>query len=62
MEPSSNDPLTMTISDALRKSGLGRTKLYEIIKKRDIKAIRVGRRRLIIYASLKAFLEQGDAK
>lgn len=61
-DTTSNEPLTMTIADALHKSGLGRTKLYEIIKHREIKAIRVGRRRLIDYASLKAFLKKGNAK
>lgn len=55
-------PLTSTINDGLYLSGLGRTKLNQLIKDEKIRTIRVGKRRLIVYASLKAFLEQGDAK
>jgi excisionase family DNA binding protein len=58
----SNEPLTMTVADALHNSGLGRTKLYELINRGAIETIHVGKRRLVNFASLKAFLEQGDAK
>jgi excisionase family DNA binding protein len=55
-------PLTLTLQDALGVCGLGRTKFYELIKNGKIQSIRVGKRRLIVYASLKTFLEQGDEK
>lgn len=47
-------PITITINEALRVSGLGRTKLYELIGSGTLKTITVGRRRLVVYASLEA--------
>ena len=40
----------------MKYSGLGRTKLYELITKGEIESVRVGTRRLIVFASLKARL------
>jgi excisionase family DNA binding protein len=51
-----NEPVTITIPDALRLSGLGRTKLYDLLTKGEIQSVRVGARRLIVFASLKALL------
>jgi excisionase family DNA binding protein len=50
------DPVTVTVLAAMKYSGLGRTKLYELITKGEIESIRVGTRRLIVFASLKARL------
>jgi excisionase family DNA binding protein len=55
-EHSNIEPVTITIPDALRLSGLGRTKLYELLTKGEIQSVRVGTRRLIVFASLKALL------
>jgi excisionase family DNA binding protein len=52
----STDPVTVTIPDALRLSGLGRTKLYDLLTKGEIQSVRVGSRRLIVFATLKALL------
>lgn len=52
------EPLTVTVPDALRYSGLGRTKLYEMIANHEIASVLVGTRRLIIFASLKARLTE----
>jgi excisionase family DNA binding protein len=35
---------------------LGRTKLYDLLTKGEIQSVRVGTRRLIVFASLKALL------
>jgi excisionase family DNA binding protein len=56
------DPVTVTIPDALRLSGLGRTKLYELLTKGEIQSVRVGTRRLIVFASLKALLTPKTAQ
>jgi hypothetical protein len=53
---SSVDPVTVTIPTAMKLSGLGRTKLYELLSTRQIDSIHVGTRRLIVFASLKARL------
>jgi excisionase family DNA binding protein len=45
-------PLTITVENALKISGLGRTKLYELINAGTIKTITIGRRRLVVYSSL----------
>jgi excisionase family DNA binding protein len=50
------DPVTVTVPAAMKCSGLGRTKLYELISKGEIESVRVGARRLIVFASLKARL------
>jgi excisionase family DNA binding protein len=55
------DPVTISVSTALKLSGLGRTKLYELLASKQIRSLRVGARRLIDFASLKAFLSSGDA-
>ncbi len=53
------DPITITVPVALKLSGLGRTKLYELLGRGEIDSLTVGTRRLINYASLKAFLGRG---
>jgi excisionase family DNA binding protein len=50
------EPLTVTIPVAILVSGLGRTKLYELIARNEIESVRIGARRLIVFASLKARL------
>lgn len=55
-------PLAVSITEALDLSGLGKTTIYGRLKQNLIESVRVGRRRLIIFASLKTFLEKGDAK
>lgn len=54
MQNTTLKPITITINEALRVSGLGRTKLYELIGSGRLKTITVGRRRLVVYASLEA--------
>jgi excisionase family DNA binding protein len=50
-------PLAYRIPDAVRVSGLGRTKIYELIKAGELKAVLVGGRRLIPADALKALLD-----
>ena len=50
------EPITVTISEAVRASGLGRTKLYELIGAGRVDSVRVGTRRLVVFESLKNFL------
>jgi hypothetical protein len=45
-------PITVTVAEAKRLSGLGHTKLWELIGSGVLGTVRVGRRRLVIYASL----------
>ncbi|MGL3107196.1 helix-turn-helix domain-containing protein [Bradyrhizobium sp. BR 1432] len=49
--------LTCTIDEACQATGLGRTKLYELIGAGKLDTRSVGRRRLVLVSSLQALLE-----
>ena len=49
--------LACTIDDACEATGLGRTKLYELIGTGQIVTTTIGRRRLVVVRSLLALLE-----
>ena len=49
-------PLTYTVPDAIRASGIKRTKLYELIGDGRLKVTKVGRRTLVTAASLRALV------
>jgi excisionase family DNA binding protein len=52
---------TCTIREACQAAGLGRTKLYELIKSGTLKTTTIGRRRLVLVPSLlKAIRFQED--
>jgi excisionase family DNA binding protein len=50
-------PITKTIDDTCHITGLGRSKVYELIAEGQLKATAVGRRRLVFYASIEALLQ-----
>ena len=47
----------LSIGEAVRTFGIGRTKLYELIQNGDIEAVKLGRRTLIRAASARAFID-----
>jgi hypothetical protein len=49
-------PITVTFPTAKRISGLGMTTLWQLAKDQRIEVVRVGRRTLILYASLERLL------
>ena len=49
-------PLTITIPDAVKASGMSRTSIYEALKRGDLSARKAGRRTLISFADLQAYL------
>jgi excisionase family DNA binding protein len=51
------EPLTVSIRTAATMLGIGRSTLYELLGAEEIETIRVGGRRLVMMASLKAFVE-----
>ena len=53
---SAHDPLSYTISGAMRATGLGRSKIYQLIAEDRLKRIHIGRRTLITAASLRALI------
>jgi excisionase family DNA binding protein len=59
------EPLVVSVKDAIRISCMSRTYLYELIGNGSIASRKIGKKRLLIYSSLKAFLtaqptEQGE--
>ena len=49
-------PISVTVKTARRLTGLGNTKIYELIKQQKLKTVAVGRRRLILYRSLEELI------
>jgi excisionase family DNA binding protein len=49
--------ITATVREACEMSGLGKTKLYQLIGEQKISTTTVGRRRLVKVDSLRALLE-----
>jgi excisionase family DNA binding protein len=57
----SGKPVTVTVDEACRKTGLGVTTIYALLKAGKIRGTRVGRRRLLFWDSLEQLLEEGSA-
>lgn len=52
-------PLSVRISDACRMTGIGRSKLYELIKDGAVDVIKVGAITLVPVSSIHALLDRG---
>jgi excisionase family DNA binding protein len=50
-------PITYTIADACRVSGLGKTKIYSMISEGRLQKVKVGKRTLVTAKSLNELLE-----
>ena len=51
-------PIALTIPDAVRATGMSRTYLYEALKRGDLTARKAGRRTLISFSDLEAYLSR----
>lgn len=49
-------PIAVTVPDAVKLSDLSRTSIYEALKRGDLSARKAGRRTLISFADLEAYL------
>ena len=49
-------PVAVTIADAVKASGMSRTSIYEALKRGDLTARKAGRRTLIPYTDLQAYV------
>lgn len=56
------DPITVTTRQARAMTGLGKTKLFELIGDGTIESTTIGRRRLVSVASLKRLLAPGTSE
>ena len=49
------DPILVSIPDAGKALGIGRSKIYELLNSGDLQTVTIGRRRLVCVESVKAF-------
>lgn len=55
-EGTTSELISVRIPDAVRLTGLSRTKIYQLIASGDIEAAKVGRSTVVLVASLRALL------
>ena len=55
------EPLAVRIPDAVRMTGIGRSKLYELIASGELETIKIGRCTLVTIDALKALLANARA-
>ena len=53
-------PLAVPVKTACQLVGVGNTSMWALIKAGKVRTVSVGRRRLVIYASLEALLSNGS--
>ena len=53
-----SEPITVRVPRAAELLGIGRSKLYELIARREIEVIKIGSATCVIVTSLKAFVER----
>lgn len=53
------EPIALTVADAVKASGLGKTTLYEAMAAGRLETRKVGRKRLVLTHSLRRFIEGG---
>jgi excisionase family DNA binding protein len=54
------DPLAVTVAEVKRLTGLGLTTIWKLIAEKELESVHVGRRRLIVFASLRRLLTPND--
>ncbi|MBM3601651.1 MAG: helix-turn-helix domain-containing protein [Alphaproteobacteria bacterium] len=52
IKPATTPPVLVTIAETCRLTGLGRTKIFELINHNKLKSVTIGRRRLVSYKSI----------
>jgi hypothetical protein len=55
---SSMKPLSVPVKTARELLGIGNTKMWELIKEQRVQTITLGRRRLVVYASLEKLIAE----
>lgn len=55
------EPVTVTVTDACKAIGVGRTVLYELLAQRRLDSVTIGRRRLITTESIRRLISDSVA-
>lgn len=53
-------PLSYTVEQATKVTGLGRTAIYRLIATNEIQTFKVGKRRMVSVRALQAFIEKKE--
>lgn len=61
-QPSSAQPLSVRVKEACRLTGIGRSKLYELIAAGELEVVKVGTITLVPMDSLQVFLDRCRAR
>ena len=51
-------PLAHQLPSAVRQTGISRSLLYQLIKRRELAVVKIGRRTLILVSDLRTFLRR----
>jgi excisionase family DNA binding protein len=51
------EPVLVSVDQAAKVVGLGKSKLYELLLSGELKSLKIGRRRLISMSALKEFVD-----
>ncbi len=54
-------PISVTLQESCRLSGLGMSKIYEAIGDGTLESVTIGKRRLVMYDSLRRMIEAGHS-
>lgn len=54
------EKITATISETAKALGLGRTKVYELIKQKKLESIKIGTRRLVKVSSIQRLVDPAN--
>lgn len=57
LDPARPEPISVKVPDAVRMTGLSRSRIYELMKSGDIAFAKVGSSTLIIVQSLRDFIQ-----
>jgi excisionase family DNA binding protein len=61
-KPQATEPIAVRILEAVRLTGIGRSKLYELIASGDIETVKIGSCTLIPMASLRGLIERAKQR
>jgi len=56
------EPEAVSVDEAVRVSGIGRTSVYALMKTGELPSFRLGKRRLIRLAAIRGLLERLEAE
>jgi excisionase family DNA binding protein len=59
--PDGAKPLAVSVETACKLLGVGKTSMWALIKSGRVRTVSIGRRRLVIYASLEMLLSEPGA-